>query len=111
MPLINVGSDAEFAQNVLGEGVALAGFTASWCPHCKTLGPKLMELLNELPELKMCRVDIDQAAANTERFGIMSVPTLAFFKDGKMTAQISAGGQSVEQIKEFITQNLARLSA
>jgi len=64
----------------------LVDFWAEWCGPCKMIAPVLEELATELDgKLKIAKVDIDdtQNAAIAQRFGIMSIPTLIVFKDGR----------------------------
>lgn len=66
----------------------LVDFFATWCGPCKMLGPVLEEVAAEAGQrAEIVKVDIDQAPSVAQRFGVMSVPTLIAFSDGKPTAQ------------------------
>ena len=61
----------------------LVDFWATWCGPCKMIAPILEEIDNENPGLKVCKVNVDEENALAAAFGISSIPTLIFFKDGK----------------------------
>lgn len=65
------------------EGYVLVDFFATWCGPCKMLGPVLEEIASTRSEVKIVKVDIDEAMDIARSFGIMSVPTMILFKDGK----------------------------
>lgn len=63
----------------------LVDFYAIWCGPCKIQGPIIAELAADMAgaSVKIAKLDIDQAPAVAERFGVMSIPTLIIFKNGK----------------------------
>lgn len=71
------------------EGVVLVDFFATWCGPCKMLGPVLEEIAKEQTDLKIVKVDVDQHESLAQQFGIMSVPTLVLYKDGRPVKQMS----------------------
>mgnify|MGYP000799143041 FL=1 len=60
-------------------------------------GPILDEFAAEHPEIKSCKVDVDAEPALASRFGVMSIPTLIYFEDGKQVGK-AVGVQMKEQI-------------
>ena len=97
----------EMFDTAVADGTALIDFHASWCGPCKQIAPIVDELAAEYHDrgLKVGKVDIDQAQELAVRFGIMSVPTLLFFKDGQKVDEIrGAVGRQVleEKIKSFL---------
>ena len=72
-------------------------FYADWCGPCRMQGPILDEFAAEHPEVKACKVDVDAEPALASRFGVMSIPTLIYFEDGKQVAKV-VGVQAKEQI-------------
>ena len=107
MPMFAVNSDAEFDEKILkSPDLVLAGFTADWCPHCKVLAPKMKEMASQMPELNLARVDTDKAFDSAEKFGIKTIPTLVFFKNGEKIASMSAAGVQDQEIMNFISSNL-----
>jgi thioredoxin 1 len=82
--------DTNFATEVLGSALpVLLDFSAEWCGPCKRLEPVVREIAGEYGgRLKVARLDIDRAQATAIRYGIMSVPTVLFFKEGKVRDQL-----------------------
>ena len=60
----------------------IVDFFAEWCGPCKALSP-ILDRLSEEYKLKVFKVDVDKENALAEEFGIMSIPTVVFFKDGE----------------------------
>lgn len=83
--MAKVINSQEFQSEVLdGSGVVLVDFFATWCGPCKMLAPVLEELSTELEgKVKILKVDIDESGDIASKYGIMSVPTMITFKDGK----------------------------
>ncbi|MBI5076767.1 thioredoxin [Candidatus Falkowbacteria bacterium] len=99
-------SDANFQDEVLNfSGVVLVDFSAVWCGPCKMQGPILDELEKELvgENIKIGKVDIDANPAATEKYGIMSVPTLIIFKNGEMVERMS-GLQNKEILRKRLEE-------
>jgi len=67
------------------EGVVLVDFFASWCGPCRMMSMILEEIEEELGEkVKIVKVDVDEDENLARRFGIMSIPTLLLYVDGKL---------------------------
>ncbi|HEU4401815.1 MAG TPA: thioredoxin [Candidatus Polarisedimenticolia bacterium] len=82
--------DRNFDREVLESGIpVLLDFSAVWCGPCKRLEPIVEALAAEYGgRLKVAHIDIDNSQAIAVRFGIMSVPTVLFFKEGKVRDQV-----------------------
>ncbi|MEE1199622.1 MAG: thioredoxin, partial [Christensenellales bacterium] len=75
---------ADFQQEVLeSKTTVLVDFWASWCGPCRMLTPILEELAAENPQVKVCKVNIDEEPELASAYQVMSIPTLIVFKDGK----------------------------
>jgi len=83
-------TDANFETEVKGSGSpVLVDFGAEWCGPCRLLAPIVEELAKEYDgQLKVGTVDIDKSKQVATEFGIMSVPTIIFFKDGQVVDKI-----------------------
>jgi thioredoxin 1 len=79
-------TDAEFRHQVLESDIpVLLDFTAVWCGPCKAIAPLLDQVADERKgQLKVCKIDIDQNTDTPNQFGVQSIPTLIFFKGGKV---------------------------
>lgn len=66
----------------------LVDFSATWCGPCKKLEPIVHEVAAEYGDkIKFVKVDVDRSPATAARFGVLSVPTLLFFRDGQVKDQ------------------------
>lgn len=74
-----------FDAEVLHAGkLAILDFWAAWCGPCMMLKPVFEELSQEMPQVKFCKLDVDEERELAMQYGIESIPTLLFFKDGKV---------------------------
>ena len=75
----------EFDKDVLdAKEPVLVDFFAQWCGPCKLLSPILEKLAPEFEDkVKIYKVDIDESSDLAQKYRVMSVPTLKFFKDGE----------------------------
>ena len=70
-------------------GLAVVDFTADWCPPCRVLAPHVEALARELAgTLVVAKVDVDDQPDLVARFGVQSMPTLIFFRDGQAVDRI-----------------------
>jgi thioredoxin 1 len=83
-------NDHTFEQEVLkAEALVIVDFWAQWCGPCRMLAPVVEEFSRECPPgLKIVKLDVDENPAVTARFAIRSIPSLLFFKKGKIVDQI-----------------------
>ena len=98
-------TDSEFP-SVVKDGVTLVDFWAPWCGPCKAIAPMLDELAGELGgKARIVKMNVDENPEVAGSFGIMSIPTLILFKDGKPVNKL-VGGQPKPQLKAFIESAL-----
>ena len=87
-----------FEKEVLGsERPVLVDFWASWCGPCRMVLPIVEELAQEYPQYKVGKINVDEETELASRFGVMSIPTLLVFREGKIAAQ-AVGARSKEEL-------------
>jgi thioredoxin len=100
-------TDANFENDVLKSSLpVLVDYWAEWCGPCKMIAPILDEIATSyLGKLRIAKVNVDENAQLTQKYGIRSIPTLMLFKDGNVQAQ-KIGALSKSQLAAFIETNI-----
>ena len=84
MSVIRVNSD-NFEDEVLqSKTTVLVDFYADWCGPCKMLSPIVDEIAEEVNNVKVCKINVDEARDIAGKYDIMSIPTLLVFKNGSV---------------------------
>jgi len=86
--------------NELIQKRVLVDFYASWCGPCRMLGPVLDELSKNI-DIDIIKVDVDNNQDLAKEYGVMSIPCLILFEDGKEIKR-SLGFMPKGKIEEFI---------
>ena len=92
-----------FYKEVLTSDIpVLVDFWAPWCGPCRMLSPIIERVAQEnVGKTKIVKVNIDEEPELAGKYGVMSIPTLLFMKNGKVVAQ-SVGLQSKNKVEEMI---------
>ncbi len=69
--------------DAIASGTSLVDFWAGWCMPCKMLAPVIEELAGEHADITVGKVDVDAEGELAMQFGVMSIPTVVLFQDGK----------------------------
>jgi len=76
-------------ENTIKEGVSLVDFWAPWCGPCKMIAPAIDQLAVDFEgKANICKVNTEEEKDLTMKYGIRSIPTILFFKDGEIVDQV-----------------------
>jgi len=84
-------------------GVVVVDFWAEWCGPCKRLIPIFEELSGEMEAVKFFKINVDTEQELATEYGVMSIPTLIFMKDGKEVDR-SVGALNKDVLKKKIEE-------
>ncbi|MGH7539725.1 MAG: thioredoxin [Gemmatimonadota bacterium] len=108
--MANMGdiNDTEFESSVLGsETPVLVDFWAEWCVPCHMVSPVVEEIGQEKgTTLKVAKLNIDENPDATRTYGVMSIPSLILFKEGKEVARVT-GARPKEAILRDLEPHLS----
>lgn len=101
MSVIDVKT-ADFEAEVLkSDKTVLVDFWAVWCGPCRMLSPVVDQVAEENPDIKVCKVNVDEEQQLAIKYGVMSIPTLLVFKGGELVNQ-SVGVIPNEEVLNLI---------
>ncbi|MCD6115161.1 thioredoxin [bacterium] len=100
-------TDQNFEQEVLkSEKPVLVDMYSEWCPPCKIISPFLEKIAEEFSEkIKVGKMNVEQSPLTASQYGIEVIPTLLFFKNGKVIDKI-VGAVPYKVLEERVKQNL-----
>lgn len=101
-------TDATFPEEVeSSDSLTMVDFWAVWCGPCRMVAPVVEELAAEYEEkgLRVGKVDVDDNPQTAARFGVRSIPTILFFKNGEVVDRV-VGAMPKKAFEEKIQQHL-----
>ena len=101
MDIIKITKDNFEAEVLNSDKPVLVDFWASWCGPCMMQGPVLDEMAGEYDNIKIGKINIDEQQELAIKYGVMSIPTLMFFKNGQPTDTLG-GLRSKEQLAQSL---------
>ncbi len=90
MSIITITKENFETEVLKSDKPVLLDFWASWCGPCRMVSPIVDQIAQEMPNIKVGKVNVDEQQELSGRFNIMSIPTLLVFKNGKL-AQTAIG--------------------
>ena len=104
--MAKIATNTNFEQLITSDKLVVVDFWATWCGPCRMLSPILDEVAEEMADkIEVVKVNVDDADEIAARFRIMSIPTLLFFKDGKVVDK-TVGAMPKPTLIEKINANL-----
>jgi thioredoxin 1 len=100
-------SDATFEAEVLKAAeTVVVDFWAEWCGPCRTIAPALEEIAGSMAgKVKIVKLNVDENPATTQKYGIMSIPTLMIFKNGQLASR-QIGAAPRHRLEQWITTSV-----
>lgn len=104
--IIDIKNANEFEKEIDSKIPVLVDFWATWCNPCRLQGPIIEEISNELDgKIKVLKVDVDLNEEIAENLSIMSIPTLAVYKNGELvekTIGLTPKESLLETVKKYL---------
>ena len=86
------------------DGLTVVDFWAPWCGPCRMVAPVIQELADEYAgEVRFAKVNVDEAQATAGAYGIRSIPTIGFFRDGEAVGAV-VGAYPKDALRQVIEQ-------
>ena len=85
-------------------GLIVIDLFATWCGPCRMLAPVLDEIESEMPDVKFCKINVDEEAGLARIFKVESIPTIAIVKDNTLL-DLSVGLVPKEKLVKLINDN------
>ena len=108
MYAVNI-NETNFSDEVIrSDRPVLLDFWAPWCGPCRMVGPIVEEIAQERTDIKVAKVNVDEEPELARRFGVMSIPTVVFLKEGREFDRkvgafpVSRGNNDINAVKQSI---------
>lgn len=101
MSIINLTKDSYHNEVMETEKVVIIDFWATWCGPCKMMAPVVEEVAKDYPDVKVCKVNVDEEPELSNAFKIVSIPTIVIIKNGEIIDSV-VGYRPKEDIEKII---------
>lgn len=101
MSIINLTKDSYHNEVMETEKVVVIDFWATWCGPCKMMAPVVEEVAKDYPDVKVCKVNVDEEPELSNAFKIVSIPTIVVIKNGEIIDSV-VGYRPKEDIGKII---------
>lgn len=98
-----ISSANEFQDALKHDGLVVVDFFATWCGPCKMIAPLLDKFSAEYTAAKFIKVDVDQFGEIAQEYEVSSMPTVLFFKEGKVIHKVI--GANPAALKQALATN------
>lgn len=103
MSIVELTGETFEAEVLKSDRLVIVDFWATWCTPCRMLTPILEEIAAERPDIKICKINMDDAQDIAEQYAVMSLPALLYFKNGELIED-SIGLISKERILSLLPE-------
>ncbi len=94
-------TDKNFEEEIKKHKIIVVDFWAEWCGPCRMFARTFEEYSNESNDVACAKINVDHAPITSEKFGVMSIPSILVFKDGKLVTQ-KTGALPKPMLKAFV---------
>lgn len=94
-------NEENFKERILSDKKILIDFYAVWCGPCKMMSNVLDDMKEDISDCEIYKVNVDECPNLAREYGVMSIPNLILFQNGKVVKN-EMGFKTAEEIKEFI---------
>ena len=101
MAVMNINKDNFELEVLKSDKPVLLDFWAAWCGPCRMVLPIVDEIAEEHPEIKVCKVNVDEQPELAAQFQVMSIPSLFVMKGGQIVNQ-AMGAMPKDRILEMV---------
>lgn len=101
MSIINLTKDSYHNEVMETEKVVVIDFWATWCGPCKMMAPVVEGVAKDYPDVKVCKVNVDEEPELSNAFKIVSIPTIVVIKNGEIIDSV-VGYRPKEDIEKII---------
>lgn len=101
MSIINLTKDSYHNEVMETEKIVVIDFWATWCGPCKMMAPVVEEVAKDYPDVKVCKVNVDEEPELSNAFKIVSIPTIVVIKNGEIIDSV-VGYRPKEDIEKII---------
>ncbi len=98
-------TSANFQKEISTQGLVMIDFWASWCGPCMMQAPIVEELSDQTPNVKFCKVNVDEEPELAAEYKVRSIPTLVFLKGGEPVEMV-VGLHDKEALLSIIERNM-----
>lgn len=96
-----VNSSSFDAEVLQAKGLVVVDMYADWCGPCKMMAPIIDTLSEDYEDVKFCKLNVDESDDIAAKYGVMSIPTFLFIKDGQL-AKTLVGAKDAESFENEI---------